>query len=120
MKKQSLLLVVFVLILPFVMAACGGGDVSEDDAEKAIKAAFEGDADEANKFLCDADKVEDGDMPEGITVENISCAKDGDDMKCDVNISMAIEGAEPQTFEQSITFGVEDGKLCGGDFAAAQ
>lgn len=120
MKKQSLLLVVFVLILPFVLVACGG-DISEDDAEKAIKAAFEGDADEANKFLCDADKVEGGEMPEGITVEDISCAKDGDDMKCDVNLSMVVtEGAEPQTFEQSLTFGVEDGKLCGGDFAAAQ
>ncbi|MBZ0305898.1 MAG: hypothetical protein K8I82_07515 [Anaerolineae bacterium] len=118
MNKRIIFLTVLLVILPFVVAACGG-DVSEDDAEKTVKAAFEGDVDEANKNLCDDDKLEGGDVEsvEGLTIGDIECKKDGDKMNCDYTMSMEVEGTE-QSFDGTISFDIEDGKLCGGDIAA--
>ncbi len=117
MNKRVLFLTILLVVLPFVMAACGG-DLSEDDAEKTVKAAFEGDVDEANKNICDEDKIkeEDAQVVEGLTVDDIECKKDGDKMNCDFTMKMEVEGTE-QSFPSSFSFDIKDGKLCGGDFS---
>lgn len=115
MNKRNSFLIVLLIVLPFVMAACGGGDVSEDDAEKTIKAAFEGDIDEANKFICDDDKMKEEDFTDvGANVDSVECKKDGDKMNCDVTLSMEVEGVEEST-TLPLSMNIEDGKLCGGD-----
>lgn len=117
MSKRILSLTILLVLLPFVMAACGG-DLSEDDAEKTVRAAFEGDVDEANKNICDEDKIkeEDAQVTEGLTIDELECKKDGDKMNCDFTMSVEVEG-QAQSFPGSISFDVKDGKLCGGDFS---
>lgn len=113
MSKRIGLLIILV-VLPFVMAACGGDDVSADDAENAIKAAFEGNVDEANKYLCDDQKMteEDAEAVQGlIELGDISCEKDGDNMKCEVTMSAV--GVENSETTQEFNIKIEDGKLCG-------
>jgi hypothetical protein len=112
---QRILRLFGLLLIPVLLAACGGG-LSEDDAEKAIKAAFEGDTDEANEFLCEenqvpADAVTD---VEGMEIGDVNCTKDGDQMTCETNISL--DGVDNPI---SLTFDIEDDKLCGGDFLAS-
>lgn len=117
MNKRILFLTLMLVILPFVVAACGG-DISEDDAEKAVKAAFEGKVDEANKYICDDDKIneEEFELPEGseIKIDKIECKKDGDKMNCDYTVSFTMEGTTTP-ISQSLSFDIKDGKLCGGD-----
>jgi hypothetical protein len=97
-----------------VLSACGD-DLSTDDAEKAVRAVFEGDVDEANKYICDDEKLtpELAQSPEGLEIKSISCEKDGDDMKCDYSISIPVEGSDPVEISDTLTIAVEDGKLCG-------
>jgi hypothetical protein len=112
---QRILRLFGLLLIPVLLAACGGG-LSEDDAEKAIKAAFEGDADEANEFLCEGSQIPDdaATSMEGLEVGDVNCTKDGDTMTCETNLSF--EGVDTP---MSLTFDIEDDKLCGGDFAGA-
>lgn len=111
--RKTMLLILLLLVMPMVLAACGG-DISEDDAEKALKAGFEGDRDEANKFFCDADKIgeDDAAMPDGVEVANIECKKEGDNMNCSADVTVA-----GQSSTVPFVFKIEDGKLCGGNLA---
>lgn len=106
MSKKFLMIVALLLIVPTLLAACGG-DLSEDDAEKGLKAALSGDREEAEKYICD-EELEEMDssatIPEG-TEYDLECKKDGDNMTC----TMSVEGTEMGSF----TANVEDGKLCG-------
>ena len=97
-----------LIILPLILAACGG-DVSEDQAEEAIRDAFSGNISEANEVICDEEQLDSEDAVdvENIQVSDVSCSKDGDEIACTYNITMA--GVES---EQETRFRVQDGKLC--------
>ena len=116
MNKRMVWFLALILIFPLIASACGGDDISTDDAEKAIRAGFEGDFEEANKYICEAEQVESSDaqaMPEGAEID-VSCEKDGDNMKCSVSGSIPMgEGVDPITLDEDVTFSIEDGKLCG-------
>lgn len=112
MKFRTLFLMVIILALPMLLAACGGDKVG--NAEKFMKAAADGDADEAEKYVCDdekdsIDEVSSG-FGEGVNISDISCEEDGDNVKCDFNI--AVEGIEGET-ATSITFKMDGDKVCG-------
>jgi hypothetical protein len=122
MVRRTALFLILLVSVPLILSACGGDDLSTDDAEKALRAGFSGDVDEANKYFCDDNKLteEEASIMEGIEVKSVSCEKDGDNMKCDYTISLTVEGSEPQEFSSSATIAVKDGKLCGDVSAAPQ
>ncbi|MCQ3930336.1 MAG: hypothetical protein DPW16_07735 [Chloroflexi bacterium] len=112
MKIRNLLLLVIVLALPMLLAACGGDKVG--NAEKYMKAVADGDRDEAEKYVCDDKKDElAGDNvgdTEGLEFKDISCKEDGDNVKCDFKI--AIEGVDEEQ-ATSVTFKMDGDKVCG-------
>ncbi len=109
MKIRNLFLLVIVLTLPMLLAACGGDKV--DNAEKFMKAVADNDADEAKKYVCDDKKDEltgDSGMPEGTEMKDISCEEDGDDVKCSYKFTS--EGIPEQTV--SVTLVMDGDKVC--------
>ncbi|HLA42820.1 MAG TPA: hypothetical protein VJZ27_05265, partial [Aggregatilineales bacterium] len=105
-----------ILIFPLIVSACGGGDVSAEDAEKALRAAFDGDVDEVNKYTCDSQKATAENLAvfDMVELKSISCEEDGDNITCSITMSTSLgEGVEHQEMTQEITIPVEDGKLCG-------
>jgi len=114
MKKRFALFIVLVLIVP-MLAACGGGgdEISADDAEAAFRAVFEGNIEEANKYVCDeqkvdASEVEVPEIPEGVTLD-VSCEKSGENMDCTMKLTMP--GVD-EPMEQTMSIAMKDGKLC--------
>lgn len=84
------------------------GVLTSEEAEFALRAAFAGDFADANQYLCPDEQLDDDDSTIGeIVIDELSCAPQGVDMVCDVTLSV-----EGDTFEQTVTFEVEDGKLC--------
>lgn len=111
MKIRNLFLLVIVLALPMLLAACGGDKVG--NAEKFLKAISDNDIDEAKKYVCDKEKDSADDSAgafEGIEISDISCEEDGDNVKCDYK--MSIEGVEGET-ATSVTFKMDGDKVCG-------
>jgi hypothetical protein len=112
MSTKTMRIIALLLIFPLLLAACGG--ISEDDAEEAIEAYFQGDRDTANDHFCDDDQLseDDADELEQLGVEDVSasCTESDDQMECDVDFTLA-----GQEISESFTFDIEDGKLCGGD-----
>jgi hypothetical protein len=115
MKFRTLFLTVIILALPMLLAACGGDKVG--NAEKFMKAVADGDADEAEKYVCDDEKDsltgESSGMPEGVEFNDISCKEDGDNVQCSFKMVINIEGADPQETEQSWTLQMDGDKVCG-------
>lgn len=99
-----------LIILPLILAACGGG-VSEDQAEEAIRDAFAGRINEANEVICDEEQMDSEDAAdvEGIEVSEVSCQQDGDVMACTYNVTVAGVATEQET-----SFRIQDDKLCSG------
>ena len=110
MKTRMSLLIALLLVLPLVLAACGGGPAS--NAEKFIEAAVDGDKDEAEKYVCDDNKDElIADVDEGEAIgelKEVSCEEDGDDVKCEVTLE--IDGEEQKL---TLTYIMKDDKVCG-------
>lgn len=112
MKSNRLFLVVAVLILPFLLAACGGDKVG--NAEKFLKALGEGDAEEAQKYVCDKEKDSLDQLDslfdyDDVTLNDISCDEDGDNVKC--SYKLALEGSGEQDI--SVTYKMDGDKVCG-------
>src|SRR5690606_21062205 len=84
--KRSALVIAIVLVLPLILAACGGG--ATGNAEDFIKAMADGDAKKAKEVSCSAfastiDLLAEG-TSEDSKAEDIKCEKDGDTkVKCD-------------------------------------
>ncbi|GIK62627.1 MAG: hypothetical protein BroJett018_04210 [Chloroflexota bacterium] len=111
MKIRNLFLVIIVLALPMLLAACGGDKV--DNAEKFMKALADNDIDEAKKYVCDKEKDSADDSAtafESVKISDISCKEDGDNVKCDYK--MTIEDEE-DAISTSITFKMDGDKVCG-------
>lgn len=111
MKIRNIFLLLIILALPMLLAACGGDKVG--NAEKFMKALADNDLDEAKKYICDDEKDtvdEDAASFEGVNLTDISCEEDGDNVKCDFKIG--IEGVEGET-PSSITFEMDGDKVCG-------
>ena len=110
MKIRNVVLMIIVLALPMLLAACGGDKVG--NAEMFLKAVADNDADEAEKYVCDDKKDElTGDsagMPEGMEMKDISCEEDGDNVKCSYKISA--EGNPEQSV--SVTLVMDGDKVC--------
>lgn len=108
--KRSALVIAIVLVLPLILAACGGG--ATGNAEDFIKALADGDAKKAKDVSCSAfasqiDFITESSGDDG-KVEDIKCEKDGDTkVKCDFK-------ADGES--TSLTFIVDkDDKICGID-----
>ncbi|MBI5929465.1 MAG: hypothetical protein HY862_09160 [Chloroflexi bacterium] len=111
MKVRNIFLLVIILALPMLLAACGGDKTG--NAEKFMKALADNDIDEAKKYVCDKEKDSADDAAtafESVKLSDISCKEDGDNVKCDYKIS--IEGVEGET-ATSITFKMDGDKVCG-------
>jgi hypothetical protein len=116
MKSKFFALMLALLVVPMLLTACGGG-VSEEDAEKALKAAFAGDRDEANKYFCDDDQMSQetadsmkASVDAGMEVKSVECKKDGDKMNCDITVAIA-----GQETKQPVSLDIDGDKLCGGN-----
>ncbi len=111
MKTRISFLIVLLMVLPLVLAACGGGDT--DTAKKYIEAIADGDKDEAEKQVCDNPKDERiGTSPtqDSFDVDDLKCEEDGDNVKCTFKTDFGDENADAVKVE--LTFGMEDGKVC--------
>lgn len=108
--KRSALVIAIVLVLPLILAACGGG--ATGNAEDFIKAMADHDVKKAKDVSCSAfastiDLLAEG-TSEDSKAEDIKCEKDGDTkVKCDFK-------ADGES--TSLTFIVDkDDKICGID-----
>src|SRR5436190_1964133 len=105
MKTRMSFVILMLLVLPLVLAACGGGPAGE--AKSFLEAVNKGDKDEAEKHVCDKNKDTLTAMASGDSEEDdvsIDCEKDGDDVKC------TMEGKDDNGDKQKVTmtFGMED------------
>jgi hypothetical protein len=111
MKHFSPKILLLLLVLPLVLAACGGGKA--DNAKSFIEDLFAGDASKAKENACDAlhpsidiiaGFVEDGDE---VKLDDLECKEDGDNVKC----TASVDGEE-----DTLTLIMDDDdKVCGGD-----
>lgn len=97
-----------MLLATLALAACGSG-LSEEEAEDALRAAFEGDREESNKMFCPEEQVtETVPMPQRVVFKEVSCEKRGnDEMECTTAFQ-----ADGNEHNMVIVFKVEDGHLC--------
>ena len=105
--KKSLLLC--LLILPLVLAACGG--LKEEDAEETLNAYFAGNRSEANENICTSQRLNAQNAEilseMEITVDSVSCEKNGSRMQCSYTLTSGEE-----TIENTINFTVRNNDLC--------
>ena len=81
------------------------------DAETAIRAAFTGDIDTANQYVCPAEQLdssEDVGFPDDLEINEISCQRLGGVMNCTYSIS----SEETGTLEEELNFDIVDELLC--------
>ena len=107
LKSRLPFLAVLMLLLPVVLAACGGGPTG--NAEDFIKAMADNDKDKAKDVSCDAfhneiDLLFEGDGGPSGELEDLKCEEDGDNVKCTGKDSEA---------EGEFVFAMEDDKVCG-------
>lgn len=87
------------------------------DAETALWAAFGGDIDTANAYLCLDDQISADDLTAigDVTVESLSCYESGEGLiTCDTTLTVGT-GENANTFDDSTTFEIVDGLLCSLD-----
>ncbi|MFP4323459.1 MAG: hypothetical protein ACLFTK_13485 [Anaerolineales bacterium] len=122
--QPSFIMRVGVLLGALLMlAACGQG-ISEDDAEDALRAAFEGDVETANPFFCEGEQItEDEVLAQGAVLHEVECDKRGlAVMRC----TLAFESAEDaeitlpaQDLEVEFRI-IEDDLLCDARVSSAE
>ena len=92
-----------------ILAACGGG-LSEDDAEDALRAAFEGDVQKANEHFCNSDRMplDEELLPASVVFKEVTCEQRGaDQMTCTTTFDK--DGSEDRII---MIFKVWDDHLC--------
>ncbi len=110
LKLRLPLLIALMLMLPLVLAACGGGKA--DNAKSFLEAMDDGDADKAKEQVCDGlhtiiDLLLSEGVGDGPNFDDISCKEDGDNVTCTIKV-----GDE----EDDITLTMDDDdKVCGGE-----
>ena len=101
MKKRTLIFALFVLILPAVLVACGGG-FDEGKFEDALETAFEdGDFGDFNDMVCEADQIDLDEESSGDV--SVDCSVDDDNVDCDVDL-------DGQTL--TLSADIDDDKAC--------
>ncbi|MFP4321982.1 MAG: hypothetical protein ACLFTK_05960 [Anaerolineales bacterium] len=98
-------------IILLSLAACSPG-LDADNAEIAVRAAFEGDTDTANDYICPEEHLEDEDVAAlaNLTVEDVACDDPEDNtIQCELSLTVPNTGT---TYTQEATFGISDGHLC--------
>jgi hypothetical protein len=109
-KRTSL--VMLLLVLPLVLAACGGGPT--DNAENFLEALNDNDQEEAEKYICDDQKNSFFMQIYGRTVNmaytdarDVECEAFHDDVKCTMTVD-----ADNEEQIVTMTLGIEDEKVC--------
>jgi hypothetical protein len=107
MKRTYPKILILLILLPVVLAACGGG--ATGNAEDFINAIADTDADKAKDVACDEFANEIDLLMTGAsgnpTAEDVKCEDDGDDVKCTFK--------DEDDSENEITFTMTDDKVCG-------
>ncbi|MCI0713163.1 MAG: hypothetical protein L0154_23610 [Chloroflexi bacterium] len=108
MKKRTLIFALFILVLPMVLAACGGG-LDEGELEDAFEKAFnDGDVGDLNDMLCEDEQAEEEEFEAPFEVESVDCSIDDDNVEC--SFTASVEG---ESIDFTITGTVDDDdKLC--------
>lgn len=91
------------------------GVMTTDEAEYVIQSAFSGDIETANLYICPSEQLDPNDLEAlgEVTVNYITCTENTDtSLVCDYSVELTLPGSETETFETSVTFFVQDGKLC--------
>jgi hypothetical protein len=104
------LLALIFIFLAMTLAACGD-DLSEDDAEDALRAAFEGDPQDANAVFCEEDQMQEvSQLSDGVVFREVACQQQGGThMEC----LSTFETANQQERRVRIVFRIKDDYLCG-------
>jgi hypothetical protein len=109
-KIRLPLVVVALLIIPFVLTACGGEKT--DNATRFLESMDKGDTDQAKAYVCDdlKDAIElmasDG-ADNSTNIKDINCKEDGDNVTCTFKVG---------DLQGQLTFIMDDDdKICGGD-----
>jgi hypothetical protein len=103
MKKRTLIIALFMLVVPMVLAACGGG-LDEGEFADAVEKAFEdGDFGDYNDLVCEDDQIDENQQP-GEGDISVECSVEDDTVECD------LEGAgETATIRADVD---DDDKAC--------
>ena len=123
-KRFAFLLTLFILV-PVILAACGGdddegGDVSGEALTNAFEEMLAGNPEPMKELACEeqhANIDEAATEMAALTGEegfdfSISCDVDGDAGSCEMSMTMEIEGQDPIESSETIPFTLEDGKIC--------
>ena len=123
------------LMLELLMEEFGGGDIpfppagampdvdtpaeptassslTARDAEAAITAAFSGDIDVANEYICEEEQIDADEgtgFPDDLVIEEVSCQRLGDVMNCTFSINSEAMGGDLQ---DELNFEIVDELLC--------
>jgi hypothetical protein len=88
------------------------GGVTAADAEAALTAAFLGDVEFANEFICPSEHLEEDEgaaFPDDLVVNEVSCERVGDEMICTYSVTSDTLGGE---LADGLTFDIVDELLC--------
>lgn len=98
---------ILLLLLMLIVAACGD-DLTEEEAEDALRAVFEGETDNANDILCETQQVE-SIIPDNVVFRTIDCeSNSSDSMTCRLRVD---DGEIEHEFR--LVFEIdEDERLC--------
>jgi hypothetical protein len=104
MKKRWFILLPLVILL----AACGEG-LSEEDAEKALEDAFQGEVEQANEAFCAWSQIDEvTELPENVVFKEVTCDKQGiEAMECTATLEE--NGTEAQL---KMSFTITEDRLC--------
>jgi hypothetical protein len=97
--------------------------ISSEDAEAALFALLQGDAQTANQFICpeqqtDPSQITNQPLPDNMSV-GVTCEPEGDLMRCDLSVVIEIEGIDsPIEVAEVLRLPVVNGQLCGDDLSA--
>lgn len=111
MKKNLLLLVALVLVLPLVLGACSAS--ATKNAENFVKAMADNDTKKAEKYICDDFKDAFKAMSEADTAGEKTKVTD---LKCEEKDSKVTCKFKSDGESTELTFVMKDKKVCGFDF----
>jgi hypothetical protein len=127
MNKRFAFLLTLLILVPVILAACGGDDdegdeVTSDSVTNAFEELLAGNTEPAKAISCEEDAASLDAAAEGMAAltgeegadTSVSCSVDGDAGSCDLTITVEIEGADPIEQMQTMNFAIVDGKICGG------